>query len=86
MNQPARAVDRDSFLRGALFGMVVMIGVEGLHWMVTGAGHPDASALRKAAVIVQTVGSFLIAAWLYYRAGRAPSESNSAPATAADQA
>jgi len=78
MNQPARAVDRDRFLRGALFGMIVMIGVEGLHWMISGSEHPDASALRRVLVSLQTVVSFIIAAWHYYKAGRAPAEPVSA--------
>jgi len=78
MNQPARAVDREHFLRGALFGMVLMIGVEGLHWMISGSAHPDASPLRRTLVIIQTVASFAIAAWLYYRAGRSPAEPVSA--------
>jgi len=50
--------------------MVLMIGVEGLHWMITDSAHPGASTLRRVLVVIQTVASFSIAAWLYYKAGR----------------
>ena len=46
---------RDFFGHGVAAGMLVVIGADALHWFITPAAHPGASALLSVGVALQAV-------------------------------
>ena len=56
---------------GALAGVLLMVAAGGVHWLITPAAHPTASAMRHAAVVGQVIGAAAMAWWCWHRAGRA---------------
>ena len=44
---------RAAFIRGVLAGCCLMAGAHAVHWLLTPAAHPDASATRELFVWVQ---------------------------------
>jgi len=56
-----------SFYRGVLAGILLALGGQAVYWFVTPMSHPDASALRAAAVAVQAAVGFGGALWLFIR-------------------
>ena len=59
-----------TFGRGALFGFLVTMAADGVHWLITPMAHPEASTARFYAVVAQIVVCIAVAAWLYVRRPR----------------
>ena len=57
--------EQRSFLNGVLCGMLLMVGVDGVHWFLTPLAHPEASTSQMLAVAAQVMLCFSVAAWLY---------------------
>ena len=56
---------RQAFDWGALAGMMIMVGAQGVHWMITPIGHPHASALQTWGVVVQIALGFGVGIYVY---------------------
>ena len=46
---------RDFFAHGVAAGMLLVFGAEALHWFITPAAHPGASALVTTGMTLQAV-------------------------------
>ncbi|MEO7040980.1 MAG: hypothetical protein ABI035_01845 [Gemmatimonadaceae bacterium] len=58
------------FGRGALAGVLAMVGAIAAHWFITPARHPDAGRWAQIATLVELVVGFGGAAWLTWRQAR----------------
>ena len=61
------------FGRGALAGMLAMVGAIAVHWFITPARHADAGRWAQIAALVQLVVGFGGAVWLTWRQGQSES-------------
>ncbi len=53
---------KKAFDRGLIAGMLLMLGAQAVYWFI--GGHPDASSVRTALVVVQCVVGLGGGAWL----------------------
>ena len=66
---------RDFFPHGVAAGMLLVLGADALHWFITPAAHPGASATVTAAMAAQAVVGLLgaVAVAVYrWRVSRRP--------------
>jgi hypothetical protein len=59
--------ERKAFDLGAVAGFFLAVAGASGNWLITPMSHPDASAVRRAAVIAQGLISLGIALFLYMR-------------------